>query len=142
MKHVNQSARGKTVAIAVFILSIVPSLARAAETKSITLFDGKSLTGWHQAGPAGFDLKDGTLTSHGGMGLLWNDRELGDFILHLEFQTTKKEDNSGVFVRFPDPGNDPMLAVNQGHEIQICDTEDHNRTGAIYNFKDCSSLAT
>ncbi|HSV16324.1 MAG TPA: family 16 glycoside hydrolase [Tepidisphaeraceae bacterium] len=128
--------------LAILLLAILPTLARAGNDKLIPLFDGKSLTGWHQAGPPGFDLKDGILTAHGGMGLLWNDRELGDFILRLEFQVSKKEDNSGVFVRFPDPGNDPWIAVNQGHEIQICDTEANNRTGAIYNFKDASELAT
>jgi hypothetical protein len=134
--------------IFVLLTLMAGPIALQAQEKSpttqtpIVLFDGKSLNGWHQAGPAGFDLKDGILTAHGGMGLLWNDREFGDFVLRLEFQVTKKEDNSGVFVRFPDPGNDPLVAVNQGHEIQICDTEPNNRTGAIYNFKDATELAT
>ena len=36
------------------------------------LFDGTSTDGWYQAGPGSFTLgQDGTLTSQGGMGLLW-----------------------------------------------------------------------
>jgi hypothetical protein len=134
------------VLLALLLFQFVAPLALAEEksaptSKPIQLFDG-TLTGWHQCGPAGFDIADDTLTAHGGMGLLWNDREFGDLIFRCEFKVARKEDNSGVFVRFPDPGNDPMFAVNHGHEIQICDTEANNRTGAIYNFKDCSELTT
>ncbi|HYZ20908.1 MAG TPA: DUF1080 domain-containing protein [Rhodopila sp.] len=54
---------------------------------------------------------------------------------------------SGVFVRFPNPGNDPQVAVNQGYEIQIDDLGQPDnapihRTGAIYNFAAPSRLAS
>ena len=129
---------------AFLILAALASLARAADAnpKPIVLFDGTSLAGWHQAGPGGFDLHDGLLTARGGMGLLWNDRPLANFTAHVEYRVDKPSANSGLFVRFPDPGNDPWVAVNQGHEIQICDTEPHNHTGAIYNFQDSSSVPT
>ncbi len=39
------------------------------------LFDGTSTDGWKQAGPGSFTLDDGTLTSSGGMGLLWYEAE-------------------------------------------------------------------
>ena len=47
------------------------------------------------------------------------------------------DDNSGVFVGgWPDPGNDPFVAVNQGYEVQIDATDDaDSTTGAIYNFQ-------
>ena len=47
------------------------------------------------------------------------------------------DDNSGVFIGgWPDPGNDPFVAVNQGYEIQIDATDDaDSTTGAIYNFQ-------
>ncbi len=112
--------------------------ARAAEP--VVLFDGTSLKGWHQAGPGHFELHDGMITARDGMGLLWNDHSFTNFIARVEFKTEKHEDNSGVFVRFPDPGNDPAVAINRGHEIQICETEDHNHTGAIYTFQDATSL--
>src|SRR5919199_135526 len=44
-----------------------------------------------------------------------------------------------AFIRFSNPNNDPMIAVNTGYEIQIDDMAmpDGNplhKTGAIYNF--------
>uniref|UniRef100_UPI00211B1ED9 KR domain-containing protein n=1 Tax=Streptomyces sp. NRRL B-24572 TaxID=1962156 RepID=UPI00211B1ED9 len=35
------------------------------------IFNGRTLDGWKQAGPGKFGIKDGTLESEGGMGLLW-----------------------------------------------------------------------
>ena len=134
----NMITRPKLTGLLALALGLAASSARAADP--IVLFNGTSVAGWHQAGPGNFELHDGMITAHGGMGLLWNDRVFTNFIAHVEFKTEKHEDNSGVFVRFPDPGNDPWVAVNKGHEIQICETEEHNRTGAIYNFQDSSSL--
>ena len=128
--------------LAAFCLAVAAASSVAAAAEPVVLFDGTSMAHWHQAGPGGFDLHDGVMTAKGGMGLLWNDRPLGNFTAHVEYRAEKAADNSGVFVRFPNPGNDPWVAVNQGHEIQICDTEPHNHTGAIYNFQDSTSCPT
>ena len=101
------------------------------------LFDGKSLNGWKMAGPGSFKLlPDGSMLADGGMGLLWyNKAQYKDFELKLDWKVASKDSNSGVFVRFPDPGNDPWIAVNQGYEIQISDSgDDLHRTGAVYTF--------
>ena len=104
-----------------FVLIVILALlshARADEPKPIQLFNGKDLTGWKHAGPGSFEVKDGELHTVDGMGLLWNTHEMPQhYKLSLEFKTSRKEDNSGVFVRFPDPGNDPWAAVKQGHEM-------------------------
>ena len=45
--------------------------------------------------------------------------------------------DSGVFLRFPDPGNDPWSAVKKGHEMEIGDPSPEKptwRTGAMYPF--------
>ncbi len=130
------------VALIVGIPNGSVAVAAEGEPKPVVLFDGKDTTGWHQAGPGKFDIKDGALTGHGGMGLYWNEKEFGDFILELDWKTTDKGANSGIFVRFPDPKNDPWVAVKQGHEIQICDTEAHYQTGAIYSFKNPTEIAS
>ena len=53
------------------------------------------------------------------MGLLWYyKRKFKDFILELEWKTSSKGDNSGVFVRFPNAGNDPYVADRYGYEIR------------------------
>jgi len=107
------------------------------------LFDGTSRQGWKMCGPGGFTLKDGFLESSGGMGMLWHEREFTNFRLMLEWQVGRAQDNSGVFVRFPDPKNDPWIAVNQGYELQICDLADaSHRTGSVYSFRGSTEVPT
>ena len=128
----------------VCVLAASSHLAHAAADapKPVTLFDGQSTTGWKQCGPGSFSVKDGALVSAGGMGMLWHERELGDFVLTLEWKTNAANANSGVFVRFPDPGNDPWHAVANGYEIQIHDTSKTNPTGSVYNVKKASATAS
>src|SRR5690606_29332494 len=61
---------------------------------------------------------------------------LGDsYSLKLDWKLVK-DDNGGVFVGFPHPGDDPWVAVDQGYEIQIDATDaDDRTTGAIYTFQ-------
>ena len=87
-------------------------------------------------------LKDEkALLTHGGMGLLWYyKKKFKDFILTLEWKVSNRSDNSGVFVRFPNPFTDPNIAIEYGYEIQIDDIgspdgKPIHRTGAIYNYK-------
>jgi Domain of Unknown Function (DUF1080) len=106
------------------------------------LFDGQSIDGWRMAGPGKFVLVkyDKSLQSEGGMGLLWyTKKKYKDFVLKIDWKVNRRNDNSGVFVRFSDPDDDPIIAVNTGYEIQIDDMAmpDGNplhKTGAIYNF--------
>jgi hypothetical protein len=85
-------------------------------------------------------LYDKSLQSEGGMGLLWYEKKkYKDFILKIDWKVNRRNDNSGVFIRFSNPDNDPWVAVNTGYEIQIDDLAmpDGNpihKTGAIYNF--------
>ncbi|MEU6572504.1 ThuA domain-containing protein [Streptomyces sp. NPDC046805] len=105
------------------------------------LFDGTqaSLAGWKQTGPGSFTLDaDGTLTSTGGLGLLWYaDRSYGSYSLKLDWKMAGADgdDNSGVFVGFP-PSDDPWSAVNNGYEVQIDATDvPEKTTGAVYSFQ-------
>ncbi|WP_200303032.1 ThuA domain-containing protein [Streptomyces adelaidensis] len=103
------------------------------------LFDGTSLAGWRQAGPGSFTTADdGTLTSSGGMGMLWYAASgFGSYSLKLDWKMAgaSGDDNSGVFVGFP-PSDDPWSAVNNGYEIQIDATDVPERTtGSVYGFR-------
>jgi type 1 glutamine amidotransferase len=107
------------------------------------LFDGTagSLAGWKQAGPGSFTLSDdGTLTSSGGMGMLWyagSGQGLGAYSLKLDWKMAgaSGDDNSGVFVGFP-PSDDPWSAVDNGYEIQIDATDvPEKTTGSVYGFR-------
>jgi type 1 glutamine amidotransferase len=106
-----------------------------------SLFDGTSdsLSAWRQAGPGSFELgDDGTLTSSGGMGMLWYAGSgFGSYSLKLDWRMSSDsgDDNSGVFVGFP-PSDDPWSAVNHGYEIQIDATDAPERTtGSVYSFQ-------
>jgi len=89
------------------------------------IWNGVDAEGWSQAGPGNFEIvNDGAegcrLVSRGGLGLFWfNEQQYDDFVLRMQWKTADATDNSGVFVRFPNPGNDPGVAINSGHEIQI-----------------------
>ncbi|MFE0455216.1 ThuA domain-containing protein [Streptomyces sp. NPDC058914] len=112
------------------------------ETGYTPLFDGSSTSGWKQAGPGQFTLADGTLTSVGGMGLLWHNAKefTGDYSLKLDWRMAG-DDNSGVFIGFP-ASDDPWTAVNNGYEIQIDATDAADRTtGSVYGFKSADIAA-
>ncbi len=94
--------------------------------------------GWKMVGPGSIaEESDGVLVTDGGMGMLWYaEKPFRDFTLRLDYKLSAARNNSGVFVRFPDPPKSPWDAVNQGYEIQICDGADpEHRTGAVYSFK-------
>jgi hypothetical protein len=120
------------------LLGHVPKSA-PDEKDFIALFDRDAAQGWMQCGPGHFTLEDGIATARGGMGLWWHtNRMFTNFVLRGEFLQEQELADSGVFVRFPHPGNDPWLAVKQGHEMEIGDPNPEKptwRTGAIYPFK-------
>ncbi len=104
-----------------------------------SIFNGKTLDGWKMAGDGKFVIveSDASLQSEGGMGLLWYSEKIyKNFILELEWKVSNEDDNSGVFVRFPDPDDNPNNAVREGYEIQIDDRagDPVHQTGAIYDF--------
>jgi hypothetical protein len=104
------------------------------ETGYTTLYNG-STSGWSQAGPGGFANADGTLTSSGGMGMLWyGAKEFRSYSLKLDWRMAG-DDNSGVVIGFP-AGSDPATALAQGHEVQIDATDTADKTtGSVYGFK-------
>jgi len=93
--------------------------------------------GWNHYGPGYFllDPENGVLESHGGMGLFWySAQEYSDFVLELEFKTSKLESNTGVFLRVPGvPSSDDY--IYHSFEVQIYDgpTEEIERDGAVYD---------
>ena len=103
------------------------------------LLEGEDAITWKQAGPGKFAIENGVATGTGGMGLWWfSDRQYADFILRGEFLQEQEAADSGIFIRFPDPGTDPWVAVKRGHEIEIGDSTAGNptwHTGAIYPFQ-------
>jgi len=136
--------------------------ATAPDPGFTMLFDGTSLAGWtmstikNQPGrdnPGRFILFDGALEAVTGtdLGLLWHTTPTpADFVLKLDWRTWKLDDNSGVFVRFPNLGsknydNTAFVGVDFGFEVQVDqlgqpDGADIHRTGAIYSFAGSTSM--
>lgn len=111
----------------------LPVIDRAGWTQ---LWNGKDLNGWKHVGPGRFVIEDGMLKSEGGMGLLWyTRRKFGNCVIRVVYKTTKKADNSGVFIRIPDAAAEPWMPVNKGYEVQIDDLEDdYHVSGVLYSL--------
>jgi glucose/arabinose dehydrogenase len=118
---------------------------QAPGTGYTSLFDGTldSLTGWRHASGGSFArLADCSIKTVGDIGMLWWPGERFDnYSLKLDWKLAG-DDNSGIFVGFPDPGNDWNVAFTRGHEVQIDATDDaDSTTGAIYNYSAPDAVA-
>lgn len=91
------------------------------------------------------ELGRNIIESNGGTGLLWyTHKQFENFLLRTEWQARDVTDNSGIFIRFPDPGTDLNIPITQGYEIQIDNTghdpeigtldDPLHKTGAIYKL--------
>ncbi|MBA2394768.1 MAG: DUF1080 domain-containing protein [Ktedonobacteraceae bacterium] len=119
------------------------------------LFNGLSTENWrlstvknqHGANPGRFIVVRGMLEAIAGnsLGLYWCTTPTpADFILKLDWMTSRISDNSGIFIRFPDPekqgyANTAQAGIDDGFEVQIDqrgrpDGAAKHKTGAIYNF--------
>jgi len=117
--------------------SLIVTKNKIDTMNSTSIFDGKTLDGWRMAGSGNFVVTENNTLQSGGQGIFWYTKKKYDnFVLKLDWKVTEKDDNSGVFVRFPDPDNNPRIAVKEGYEIQIDDSSGNplHKTGAIYDF--------
>ena len=82
------------------------------------LFDGSSLTGWHEVAgsKSQFEVKDGTIHVTNGRGFLETDLTAGNFVLQFQAITNGEKLNSGVFFRAMKGTED---APSHGYEFQI-----------------------
>ena len=109
---------------------------------------------WKMLGNGSFVIQpNGQLTTSGGMGLFWYSKwMLRNFRLIIEWKASSVDDNSGIVVRFPDPGNNLWNALDAGYEIQIDDLARHDdpmekgkaiyQTGAIYGIQGSTRMAS
>ena len=92
--------------------------------KSIRLFNGKDLKGWHAAGKNQWEVENGILKSRKPGSDLITDANFTDFKLHIEFRYSKNG-NSGVYLR-------------GRYEVQIIDDKRSDPWkggfGAVYGF--------
>jgi hypothetical protein len=120
------------------LMAIIPSPVMS-EDGFIPLLTDATLKDWKQCGPGKFQVQNGVATAEGGMGLWWySGRPFTNFVMRGEFIQEQDIADSGIFVRFPDPGTDPWNAVKQGHEMEIGDPKADNptwHTASFYPFQ-------
>jgi Domain of Unknown Function (DUF1080) len=101
----------------------------------ITLFDGRSVSGWTPEQGAKWRVSAGVLIGDAGEdGWLRSDRQFTNFLLHIEYKDSPKG-NSGVFLRATKDSNfsDPSNPAGS-YELQINNEDDKWATGSIENF--------
>lgn len=104
---------------------LVVSITHAAiEPGFIPLLEGSNASQWRQCGLGGFKIANGSGTTwfpdKGYFGIAWfSQRTFGDFILKTEWRGAQREHNSGIRLRFPDPGNEPGRVSREGYEVSI-----------------------
>ena len=125
------------------LCAILVALPLLGADKWTPLFDGKDMSGWQHVGPGSFTVDDGMLHTHGGMGLLWyTPRQFGNTTIRVVFKTSAQTDNSGVYIRLPEPPPDPWYGVHNGYEVQIDGAgDDWHCTGAIYSLSKVTKRA-
>lgn len=105
---------------------------QAADEKWVSLFDGKTLTGWERNGSdkSVWEVKDGEIQGSGQASMLWNTtKPYKNFKYRAEVKINDKG-NSGLYFRTkPKPG------FVDGYEAQIDSTHsDPIRTGSLYGM--------
>jgi Domain of Unknown Function (DUF1080) len=124
----------KILALGVFVSIpawICPSLASQEDSGWVSLFDGKTLSGWTTAdGSAGaWTVEDGSITCSGRASHLFSPRgDYKNFRYRAEIKINDKG-NSGMYFRTKKEGGFP-----HGYEAQINSTHgDPVKTGSLYN---------
>jgi Domain of Unknown Function (DUF1080) len=114
------------------ILGILPAGAQEDEGW-VSLFDGKTLSGWTKAGKADskWEVVDGVIVGTGQSSMLYSPKgDYKNFRFKAEVQIND-HGNSGMYFRSPTADGD----FSKGYEAQIDSTHaDPIRTGSIYGF--------
>ena len=116
----------KSLCLWICIVALAMMTAFAAETKKdgwISLFDGKTLSGWTPRGDAQWKVEKGAMIgqSEGGHGHIYAAPECTDLEVKGMFRISSPENkgNSGLYFR-ANPPKDNAGGYPEGYEAQIC----------------------
>jgi hypothetical protein len=133
--NLSMNRLGKIVILGMLVLlppGLSPSSARE-EDGWVSLFDGKTLSGWTKGGEedSKWEVVDGVIVGSGKASMLYSPK--GDY-KNFHFKAEVKindHGNSGMYFRSPTNGGN----FSDGYEAQIDSTHrDPIRTGSIYGF--------
>jgi hypothetical protein len=134
------------------ILAIFFAVSYSTRAQSVSLFDGKTTTGWHsylKTGPGAWGVIDGALQldpAAKDQGDLVSDKEYENYELSLEWKIAEGGNSGIIFGVHEDPSFANTYLT--GIEMQILDdakAEDNkratHRAGALYDMKAAASPA-
>lgn len=129
------------IAIVLFILTSGTKATSEDKDDWRQLFNGKDLTGWKHVGPGEQYVEDGLIKSHGGMGLLyWQKEKFGNCKIRVVWRMRDENSNSGIFIRIPIEPREEWMPVHYGYEVQIDNKpelsgeDDYHYTGTLYSL--------
>ena len=106
-------------------------LSEAFGSESISLFNGKDLTGWKKAN---YWVEDGAIVCKGGN--LVSEKEYSNYVFEFEF-LLPPGGNNGLGIHYPGKGD----AAYTGMELQILDNS-HARYAKLKDYQYHGSLYT
>lgn len=131
-----------------FVLTILAFAASAQKGKWVSLFDGKTTSGWHnwhKTSVSGWHVMDGVLMTHGGSGDIVTDKEYENFELEFDFKAEPKG-NSGVIYKVIER-DDLKSTYESGPEYQVIDDKNYpsqikdvQKTAANYDIQPANDL--
>lgn len=112
--------------ILAFLILMTPFATRAADW--VSLFDGKTLTGWVNQGDSNWAVENGTITADSGkVSLLTTEKKYDNYELKLEFKAAIGT-NSGIFLNTEPKVKDEAVDC---YEVNIADATNGFPTGSI-----------
>ena len=122
--------------VAIFLFLVTQQAV--AQNGWVSLFDGKTLTGWKRiVGGADYTVEDGTIVGstvvNSGNSFLVTEKEFGDFVLEMDVKIDDTTANSGVQVRSHfDPAGHQGKGLVYGCQFEI-DPSSRRWSGGIYD---------
>lgn len=117
------------------LMLAIGQVPQAAAGEWVSLFDGKTLSGWTKAGKNGdkstWEVVDGSIVGSGLASMLYSPKgQYKNFKFRAEIKISD-HGNSGMYFRVPEPTGD----FSKGYEVQINSTHgDPIKTGSVYTF--------
>ena len=121
------------------MLLAIATISSACAGEFVDLFNGKDFSNWGAAGKAeqaGYEVKDGTITSTRKCRVLKTEKQYSNYVLHFEFKLTPGA-NNGLGIHYPGQGD----AAYTGMEIQILDNT-HPKYANLKDFQFHGGLYT
>ncbi len=135
--------------LCIWIAGLAATLASAGSSgdEFISLFDGKTLSGWTPMHTDRFSARDGVLRAYGGSGWLRSAKSYKNFEFQAEYRALKKGADSGLLFRCSgDSTPKPPHWPSKAYQLQVIDADSLLMIfghGALSHFeRDVAALQT